>query len=174
MRVLIAAFRPKKSVHGLFCMFRLTPPVRANSYLAERSDSAEHTSCGLCHCGQRSCEATPGECSAFSVGHLRGGSAARAGPPRRLSRVGTFNLIRKAQPFVPVFSPLSAQDIRPERLRLSKTALRTADSMRSQRLRLCSLYGFPVPTTLEPDSSSATNSLTTFSICLFWILFCER
>ena len=32
MRVSIAAFRPKKSVHGLFRMFRLTQPVRAMPY----------------------------------------------------------------------------------------------------------------------------------------------
>ncbi len=32
MRVSISAFRPKKTASGLFCMFQLTPPVRAKPY----------------------------------------------------------------------------------------------------------------------------------------------
>ncbi len=59
---------------------RLTFPGPRETSLAEQSNSTERTSCGLCHCGQRSCEATPGECSAFSVGHLRGGLGLRSKP----------------------------------------------------------------------------------------------
>jgi hypothetical protein len=72
----------EKRPEGTFSHVSADSTSPRDALLAVRSNLTEITSCGLCHRGQRSCEATPGECSAFSIGHLRGGPAARAGPPR--------------------------------------------------------------------------------------------
>ncbi len=82
------------------------------------SFSAEGPSCGLCHRGQRSCEATPGECSAFSVGHLRGGPAARAGPPRCPAHSGYNRLQRLSLCFLNDAAKLFTR--RPRRTKKSK------------------------------------------------------
>ena len=47
MRVSIAAFRPKKTARGLFCMFQLTPQVRAKplgdeSIMNARANCSRH------------------------------------------------------------------------------------------------------------------------------------
>jgi hypothetical protein len=93
MRVLIAAFRPKNVPQGLFRMFRLTLPVRAKALLIA-SASSYRVELWFMPSGQR----TSGEDLRPEL--VLPGAA----------RIGHFNEIRKAQPFVPR-SVLPAQDI---------------------------------------------------------------
>jgi hypothetical protein len=96
LRVLISAVRPQKSVEDGFCAcFSWPNTVRAKSYYAERSAMVELTSCGLCH----RAKGPSGEGLVCEANR-----SAKRLPLPGAARIGHFNEIRKAQPFVPVSS----------------------------------------------------------------------